>query len=262
MSRRSVPRVLAVVLCLSVALLVRSSIPAEDQVQALLDRAIRAMGGAENLTKFKAASWKTNEKAYGPEGIATVVAECARQGSEQFRRDAEFALDDVRVKTTFVINVTEIWVRNRNGEVVAIAQEADLGETKTNSLYLSWIATLVPLKDKGFKLSPAGELKVGDRATWCLLVSREGQRAVMLCFDKETGLLLRSEMPVKVQTGTEQEIGKVLIEEKLYSDYQEVDGVRWAKRIVTKIDGMVRNETDIVEFKPQEKLDDTIFAKP
>ena len=262
MSRFGVPGFSAVVLSLSVALLVCSSIAAEEQVVALLDKAIKAMGGAEHLTKFKAASWKTNEKAYGPEGIATVVAECARQGSEQFRRDVEFALDDVRVKTTFVINGTEGWIRNRHGKVVAIAEEADLAETKTNSVYLSWITTLVPLKGKEFKLSPGGELKVGDRITSCMLVSRDRYRDVMLCFDKETGLLLRSEMPVKVQSGSEQELGKILIEEKLYSDYREIDGVRWAKRITTKIDGKLRSETDIVEFKPHEKLDDAVFAKP
>ena len=262
MSRLDARRVSTTVLCLTVSLFVRSSVAAEDQVQALLDKAIVAMGGAENLTKFKAASWKTDEKAFGPEGIARVVAECARQGSEQFRRDVEFALDDVRVRTTFVINGTEGWVRNRNGEVVAIAQEADLAEIKTNSVYHSWITTLVPLKGKGIKLSPGGELKVGDRTTLCLLVSRDGHRDVMLCFDKETDLLLRSESPVKLQAGSEQELGKILIEERLYSDYREIDGVRWAKKIITKVDGKVRNETDIVEFKPHEKLDEAIFAKP
>jgi hypothetical protein len=250
------------VLCLSFALFACSSIAADDQVQALLDRAIQAMGGAKNLQKFTAASWKTTEKAYGPEGVATIVAECARRGSEQFRRDSEFALDDVRVRTSFVINGTEGWVRTRSGEVVAIADEADLAETKTNSLYLSWITTLVPLKGKEFKLSTGGELKVADRLASCVLVSRDGYRDVMLCFDTETGLLVRSEMPIKVQSGSEQELGKVLIQEKLYSDFQETDGVRWAKRIDTRLDGKLRNETEILEFKPHEKMDDALFARP
>src|SRR5438445_204089 len=83
----------------------------------------------------------------------------------------------------------------------------ELAETKTNYLYLSWIRTLVPLKDKAFKLSPGGELKAGDRAAVCLLVSREGYRDALLCFDKETGLLVKSEMPIKVVRGSEQEIG-------------------------------------------------------
>jgi len=262
MSKSGVLRISTVVLSLSVGLLVRGSIAADDQVAAVLDKAIEGTGGSENLAKFKAASWKTNEKAYGPEGIAMVAAECARQGSEQFRRSVEFALDDVRVKTTFVINRTEGWVRNRQGEVVSIAEETDLAEAKTNSVYLSWVTTLVPLKAKEFKLSPGGELKVGDRVTSCLLISRAGYHDVMLCFDKETGLLVRSERPLKVQSGSEQELGKVLIEEKLYTDYQETDGLRWAKRIITKIDGKLRNETEIVEFKPHEKLDDAIFAKP
>src|SRR5262245_20315960 len=255
-------RLFAAILCLSVAIFVRGSIAAEDQALALLDKAIRARGGEENLAKFKAASWRTREKAHGSEGIATVSAKCFRHGSEQFRRDAEFALDDIRVNTSLVIDGTEGWVRTRNGDVVKITDEADLVETKSNSLYLSWITTLAPLKSKEFKLSPGGELKVADRVTSCLLVSREGCRDVLLCFDKESGLLVRSELPLKVQSGSEQELGKVLIEEKLFSDYRETDGVRWAARIITKLDGKLRNEMEIVEFKPLEKLDDAVFAKP
>jgi hypothetical protein len=69
-------------------------------------------------------------------------------------------------------------------------------------------------------------------------------------------------MPVKVQSGGEQDLDKVLIEEKFYSSYQETDRVRWAGQITTRLDGKLRNETDIVEFKPHEKLDNAVFAKP
>src|SRR5262245_26680190 len=262
MPNPGVTRISIVVLSLSVVFLFRSSIAAEGQVAEVLDKAIEAIGGSETLAKFKAACWETNEKSYGPDGTGTFAAEYARQGSEQFHRSMKFALDDGRVTNALVINGAEGWVRNRLGAVVAITERTSLAEAKTNSIYLSWITTLIPLKGKEFKLSSGGELKLGDRVASCLLISHDGYHDVLLCFDKETGLLARSERPIKVQSGSPQEIGKVLIEEKLYTDYQTTDGVRWARRIITKIDGKVRNETEVLEFKFHEKLDDAVFAKP
>jgi hypothetical protein len=256
-------RVSVAAACIFLTIFVGGFTSAQDQSgpRELLEKAMKAMGGEEKLTKFKAASWKFRGKGYGPEGVATTVGECFRHGADQYRCDAEWEFEGKRVKFTEVINRNDGWVRNTAG-TFAIGEEEEFSEIKTQQLYLRWLTTLVPLKDKLFTLSSGGELKVGDRMTSCLLVSREGYRDVLLCFDKESCLLIRSEMPVKVQRGSDAEIGKLLIQETYFSDYKEAETVRYASKMTTKIDGKLRSEVEITEFKPHEMLSEIHFAKP
>ncbi len=256
-------RVFCAVVLLSVSLSLSGPALADDQSdpRMVLAKAIKAMGGEATLAKFKAASWKFTSKGHGPEGIATSVGECFRQGGDQYNCNWEWQFGDRRLQFAEVINGKQGWIHTPTG-TRSIAKEEEFTETKSERLYLRWITTLVPLKHKDFKLAPGGELRIGDRTTVGVLVSREGYRDAFLSFDKETGLLVKADIPIKVQRGSEPDIGKVLLQEHHYSNYKEAKGCRYAGRIVTKLDGKLQTEVQITEFTPYQMLDDSTFAKP
>src|SRR5207302_6498712 len=95
---------------------------------------------------------------------------------------------------THVIHGAKGWVKF-NDEVKAMPDE-ELGEEK-EEMYARWVASLVPLKDKAFKLAALGEVKVGDSAAVGVRISHDGRRDVNLFFDKSSGLLVKQEHPVK-----------------------------------------------------------------
>ncbi len=240
------------------------AVRADDQAEmiALLDKGIKALGGEATLKKYQAATWKGTATGYGPEGKSVATAEWSVQGPEQYRREAEIeVLGQNAGNTVEVINGKEGWVKALDNKVRPLDKES-FPRVKVNRLYAHWVTTLVPLKDKAFKLSPFGEVKIGDRPAVGITVSRKGYPDITLCFDKETGVLLKSETVIELDSGTDDEIGKTVTEERLYTDYRETDGVRRARKVTAKVDGKLRWELEISEFKPHEKLDDSVFAKP
>jgi len=103
-----------------------------------------------------------------------------------------------------------------------------------------------------------GEGGVYGREAVGLRVSRKGHRDVTLSFDKASGLLLRTECVVKdLDSG-----GRELVVETLYDDYRPVDGVQVAHRFTIRRDGRLYVQSEAVEVKVAEKLDDRLFARP
>jgi hypothetical protein len=134
-----------------------------------------------------------------------------------------------------------------------------LGEEREQK-YAAWEASLLPLvQDKGFKLAPLGEARVGDRAAVGVKVSRDGRRDVKLYFDKATGLLARSEVTVKdVESGS----GKDMLLEITYDGYKDTGGARMPMQMTARRDGKKFIEGDLTEFKAEGKLDDKAFGPP
>src|SRR5262249_23048421 len=108
-----------------------------------------------------------------------------------------------------------------------------------------------------FKLSTIGESKIEKRTALGVKVTRKDHRDIDLYFDKETGLLLKSETRVK-DDGSGQEVAQ----ESFYDDYKEVQGTKQAMKFTGKRDGKVFVEAEATEIELAEKLDASVFAKP
>ena len=87
---------------------------------------------------------------------------------------------------------------------------------------------LAVLKDKKYKLSPLGEVKVEGRDAVGVQVSCKGHKDVNLYFDKETNLLAKGEWNVKAQ----EQGGKEVMQETLYGDYKDVEGAKIPMKIM------------------------------
>src|SRR5262249_47057257 len=133
----------------------------EAAMRALVAQAIKAQGGEDELAKFQSVVMKGTGKFYGigEQGLP-FTAEWAFEGADRMRFTIE--LKGSMVKLTKVLNGDKGWQKLGTDKATPMSK-ATLAEEQAQQ-YGSWVATLLPLKDKAFQLAPLGEAKVGDRA--------------------------------------------------------------------------------------------------
>jgi hypothetical protein len=244
---------LASVLCLVLAVPVRADEQAD--VQKVIDKAIKAHGGAENLDKYKAVALKFKGKFYGTgEGI-DITAESKSQEPDKFRTDITVEIAGSKFELTQALSGDKGW-KSGNGEVTDLNNE-ELIEAK-EEIHAGQVGKLTPLKKKEYKLSLLGEKKVGDHAAIGIKVAHEGRRDISLYFDKESGLLVSSERRVKDFMAGGQEV----TQETRYEDYKAVDGIQQPHKIAVSRDGKRYVEAEVTEVKHLDEVDASAFAKP
>jgi hypothetical protein len=228
----------------------------QADVRAVIDKAVKAMGGEANLSRQKAMSLKGTGTFYGMgEGIP-FNGEWSLQALRQMKAAIEGKAGDQTFRFVRVINGDKGWVKFNDTPTKEMSKE-EVAEGH-EELYTGWVATLAPLKDKAFKLAPLGDVKVEGNDAVGVRVSREGHRDVSLFFDKASGMLVKTESMVKDIEGG----GKELTQEAYQSDFKEVDGVKHAMKTLLKRDGKRFVEVQWSEVRPAEKLDDSVFAMP
>ena len=172
---------------------------AEDQAaMAVVDKAIKAMGGEANLMKVKAATWNGKGKFYGlggGEGL-DYTGNWAFHGPRLFRMVVELDLTGQKVKQTIVVNGDKGWIKN--GDMVGDMDKDVLAEHQDQA-YANWTVYVNPLalKDKTVDLSLVGDVEIYKRITVGIRVVSKGHRDINLYFDKKTGLLVKGEWRVK-----------------------------------------------------------------
>ncbi len=232
-----------------------SAARAEDETRAIVEKAIKAHGGAEKLAKQKKAALqsKGKGKVHQLGGIDITMEVLAQDGKARQIIEGEVANTKFKQIVLFDGKKIQIFI---NG------MEIKLGDKKTDEeirekVYAEKLTGLVFLKDKGIKLSLLGEVKVKDRPALGVRVSSEGHRDVNLFFDKEKGLLVKTEMRnIDLQSGEEK------TEEKILSDYKEFDGFLIPKHITVLHDGKENVTLEIEEAKVVDSLDEDTFTKP
>jgi hypothetical protein len=251
--RKTIPGVLAAALLLGVGLTSRAEGPAE--VGAILDKAIKAVGGEEKLAKAaKAGTWKSKGTFHDPNGPIPYTAEFAAQWPDRVRETVEATNDGTKVKIITVLDKDKGWVQQDNN---TDEMSADQLKEQKEELYASWITMLLPLKDKAFTLTLLPETMVENRPALGIKVVHKDHRDVELFFDKENGLLVK-----RVNRAKDEDSGKELSQESFYSDYKDMDGVKQPAKTKILRDGKVYIESEDYEFKAADKLEDKLFAKP
>ncbi len=222
--------------------------------QAVVEKGIQAQGGEKQLAKFKASTSKIKGTIYLAGAPAPFTGEVAGQGADQQRVVISFAVDGQTVSLISVLNRDKGWIKINNDTIDMPAEQlADVKE----SAYSGWVATLLPLRDKAFTLMPFGEIEVAGRKAVGVNVTHEGHRPINLFFDNETHRLVKSETRVRDET-----TGQEVTEESLFSEYKPVEGAQQPIKITVKRNGKPHADVEVEEFKPAEKLDDSVFAKP
>jgi hypothetical protein len=226
----------------------------QDDAKKIIDKAIKAHGGQEKLTKLKAVTMRLKGTIHSPGGDIPFTGEVVTQGVGQRRLALDAETNGTKFTFVQVLNGDKGWQKINDDTQELSADQ--LAEAKEQA-YESWAATLAPLDDKAFALSSLGEVKVEDRPAIGIRVSSKGHRDVNLYFDKELSVLVKSEIRVK-----DEESGMEVNQESTYSDFKEIDGIKEPTKIVVKKDGKPFVEATVEQVKREEKADDSIFAKP
>ena len=241
------------VLCLS--LMGLCALRADDQAESkpLLEKAIKAMGGEEKMTKLRSGSWKA--KITGQEDGKEIVltSEGLWQGRDQYKMDVELQINGMTKKAVVVINGENGWAKDNDRTEDAPKEVLTFIK---NVIYSMRVPQMLPsLSGKEFTLSPLGEVKVGDVEAVGLRIAHKDFKEVNLFFDKKDGL------PIKTEIGLTDPGSKEITIECLFSDYKDFDGIKHPAKIAIKADGK-EFTMEINEVKVLDKQDDSVFAKP
>lgn len=227
----------------------------DAKLQEVVDRAIKAHGGLDNLKKFKASATKQKGKVRVMGQAFDYTSEASLQLPDRFRLEVKTNAGGQEFTFIQVINGNKGWMKLADN-----SQELDkdmLDEAK-EQLNAANITQLVCLKDKEYKLSTLGEVKVGDRPAIGIRVERKGYRDVSLFFDKEKSLLRKMETRGKDPMQGGQEYTSTT----LYDDYKKVEGMMVAYKTTVERDGKPFVDGEVTEVTVSEKLDDSVFEKP
>jgi hypothetical protein len=244
--------------CVTVFLLaVGVTARADDQkdLKDLIDKAVKAHGGADNIAKEKAVVFKAKGKFYGigEEGIP-YTGTWSMQQPDRIRVEIDGEVAGQSFKFISVYDKDKGWIAV--GEMLMDADKEHLAESR-EEMHAVRMAQLRGLTDKDCKLSPVGEVKVNDKPAIGVRVEYKGYQDVTLFFDKETNVLVKSERRAK-----DADSGKEFAAETFYSDYKKANGVLTAHKHIINRDGKIYVDHEITEIEVKDKLDDSLFKKP
>jgi hypothetical protein len=233
---------------------------ADEKAMAVVDKAIKAMGGQERFDKAQNTSWRhiTDPVAVG--GVRrTSSMQWTVQGLENFRIVTETDADDNHLKTTsvIIINGDQGWTLTSGGATTVLRPD------RVRSAKRTMLEAFLPtrpdlLKAKVFDLEWAGEHRVGDRPTVAVKVSGLGDVDATIYFDRAGGLTVKSEARFSSPRGN-------YTLERVFSDYQEFDGIQVATRIEHKVDTAKAADPSvghIKEFKILDRVPPDTFTEP
>ncbi len=236
----------AVILCTTKA--GRADEPPE--VKAVIDRAVAAVGGADKLAHLKAGVWTTRfagrqseTKLYG-------------QLPGQFRLESERIVDGKTIPVVRVIDGNIGWVKE--GESVKAMSPEQVAGMKATLYHKAAAQMLLSLREPGTTLTPLGMTSIDGRPAVGVRVLRKDVPELKLFFDKETGLVVKSEARVRDRPN-----GPEALVEEYYSDYREINlGVKVPFRTKTLREGRPAREVQTTEFRAVPKLDEALFKTP
>ncbi|HEV3235713.1 MAG TPA: hypothetical protein VGZ25_01915 [Gemmataceae bacterium] len=227
---------------------------ADDETQALIEKAIKAHGGREKLSEKKTIQVKTKGTLEIMSSSLPFTQEMTIQPPKQLKEVIDLDVNGIKITVNTVFNDGKAWI-NANGKEVEVTDK--IMEELKEGVYKAEVMDMVKLKDKKYELSSLGEVTVNDKKALGVKVACKGHKDLNIYFDKETGLITKVEGQALDST-TMQEVA----EERIITEYQDVDGHKVAKKVLINRDGKKFMEAEVVEVKFVDKLDDSHFGKP
>ena len=218
--------------------------PTDDQI---LDKYLRALGGAERVGAFTSFSGKGNYNAF--DDAEKSPFEMYARGPAQRIIIAHPPSGD----TTWTLNGNSAWVAapatDKPMPVIAITgQELDGAKLESEVFFPARIKQSLTNWRVGFPTL------INDRNTNVVQGTTASGGTATLCFDEETGLLVR------LVRFSNSPVGRVVTRVD-YSGYRDVAGVKVPfKWTVTWLDG--RSTYELTSVEPNVAIDAARFSKP
>jgi len=234
-----------------------TSARADDDVKSVLEQAVKAHGGLENLSKHKdhgvIQKGKMHLSIMGMELDGTMEISAS---DEKFKQDFQFSIMGQDISQTVGFDGKQLWIAVNGKVVMAVDKKEDLDVIK-EAIFAERAVSLALLGDKSIELSIIGEDKVGDTPVIGVRVSKKGHKDVSIYFDKATHLLKKTQFRgVDFQSRAEVE------EEHIMDDYKDIGGEMQPMRVTVNKEGKKFVEIEFTEIKYVDKFEDSVFAKP
>jgi len=250
MAQKIVVRGLAAALLLALATPTWAQEPKE-----IVEKAIKAHGGAENLAKLKAVTSKGKGNIYIMGMGFPFKVTIHMQVPEKARTEVKLDLGGKEVEIVEVITGDKGWERVEGMTKAVEGKELELAR---DGLYPSYLSMLTPmLKDKDIQLKALPESKVDGKAALGLKVSSKGHSDMEFYFDKTSGLLVKL-----VRPGQDPVSKNAVKQEEIYSDYKAVEGVQQPFHMLVNHDGQKFMEFDVASYTFVPTFDAKLFAEP
>jgi hypothetical protein len=230
---------------------------AQETPRAIIERAIAAHGGAERLSRLRADKVSLQGKIVipGKDGPVSFTADLTLQLPGRFKQVAR--VNEGADKSHTIVQIVD-------GDKVLVALDSQPQQLPPSALTelrltmdLQRAARLVPLlTDPTYQLTALSEEKVNNRQALGVKVSGKAHKDVRLYFDRDTGLLIKTEHTRDDGNGRE------VLQEEFYGDFKDFGGFRRWTRIAAFRDGKKVMEAGLLDVKYFDKIDDAEFTKP
>ena len=230
--------------------------PADDNpaAKAVIDKAISALGGADKLAAVKAVTWKSKGKITYEGNENKFNSQTTLQDLDHFRQEFEGEFGGNPIKGTTVLAGAKAWrkIGDDSSEL-----DGDQLANQKRIVYLQLVpATILPLKEKSFKIESVTDDKIDGKPAIAFKVVGPDGKDFKIIFDKESGLPIKTIATVLGFTGDE------FTQETVYGDYKDVGGIKRATKVELKRDGMKFIEQELSDIKSLDKVDSKAFAEP
>jgi hypothetical protein len=226
----------------------------DKNAQAVIDKGIAALGGAEKLGAVKAATWKAKGKVNFGGNENEFTSAVTVQGLDHYRSEFESDFGGNKFKGVTVLAGKKGW--RKFGDNRTDLEGDGLANEKRN-VYLQVVPmTLVPLKGKDFKVESAAAEKVADKAASVLKVTAPDGKDFKLYLDQA------SSQPVKLVASVVGFNGQEFMQETNFGNYKDFQGIKKATKIEIKRDGEVFMTQEITDFRTIDKVDPKTFSEP
>jgi hypothetical protein len=225
---------------------------AADDAAEIIDRAVKAHGGAEKLAKLAAYT----QSARGSVNIAGNEFQATRAARyrlpDRLRWDLDMATPNQKLPLLLALAPDKGWRRSHGQtEPMTFTEEAGIRD----EAYVYWLATVLPLKDAGTTGTLAGEITHEGRPAQGVKVSRKGKPDAVLYFDRESGLLVKAAFRGR-------DTGLAVTKEFSYGGHKDFEGVMLPTKLTDRVNGKKLGEWTVTEYRFPASIDDSTFAKP
>ena len=221
--------------------------PAPENPRALVERALREMGGIKRVQKYPALSWRGRATVHLPDRALELQGQWRLVPPDRARVETQDLQGSSASLRRMVIDGERGW-----GEVQGHPSPLprEMVAHERDQFYLYHLMRLAPLLTPQYTLTGLGR---GADSLRGVRVARAGRPDVSLFFDDQPRL---ARMEVRI---TDPSSGNEVQQVVKLSGVVEAAGLRWPRKIELTWDGNPYFDLEVLEFQPLETMPDSVF---
>ena len=222
---------------------------AADEPKAIIEKAIKAHGGADKLDKFLGYKATIKGTVDGMGNDVEMNVKLVGQHPDMAKVEGTISIGGQDIKLLQIVNGKKYNI-NINGMKIDLPDDAK--DDVQFAVYIAGFMQITPLLKPEFTLTVAPDADVDGKPASGVVVSRKDTRDLTIYFDKKTGLMVRMAYKAKTDKG---EVNR----EETFSNYQDVKGLQTPHHTVRKDDGKTTQDLTISDYEVLEKVDAAEF---